>query len=180
MDNRGLGVLPPGRDIINSMKKLLLKSKSSVLGSFVIKTWDSKTGKLLWQSKPIKNKVVSSSGYGRNIVIRNLVGDDTYQIEIDGAIIGTGTTAPADSDTGLVTPTTLTTISVIPVASYLISNDTVIISFFVTDADLPNGTYKEFGMKCGSQLFSRALITPNFTKGSNQNTSIDYTIQLTG
>lgn len=160
------------------IKRLGLNSKGAMLGSFVIKTYDNRTGKLLYQSKPIKNRIVSSSGYGRNIVIRNLAGDNTYPIEIDGAIIGTGTSTPSDSDTNLQTPTTLTGITVIPVASSVVSNDSVVMSFYVTDVQLPNGTYNEFGLKCGSQLFSRAIISPAFTKGTNQNTTVDYTIQL--
>lgn len=165
------------------MNKLSLKSSAFLEGTMVIRTWCSKTGKLLWESKPMKNRVVSSSGgYGRNLIMRQLANDPSYTLPVIGAKIGTGTNTPIDADTDLQTPTTLTGISIIPVGSTVISNDSVVFSFYVTDAQLPNGTYKEFGMYCNTtaapRILTRALITPNFTKGSNQNTSVDYTLSL--
>ncbi len=169
-------ILQHGRDILIYMK---LNSSVNLKGSFVIKTWCSLTGKLLWESKTIENLVVSGAGgYGRNLIIRSLVGDTTYPIEIDGAKIGTGTNTPADADTDLQTPTTLTGITIIPIANTVVSNDSVVISLYVTNTQLPNGVYTEFGLFSNLRLFSRALISPTFTKGSNQNTTVDYTITL--
>lgn len=163
------------------MKTLSIKNENGLSGSYVIKTWDASKVKdfkdtlcsePLSVSKRMKNKIVSTSGYGRNLIMRQLAGDTTYSIEIDSAKIGTGTNAPADSDTDLQTAV----LSNIPVANVVVSNDSVLITFFITDALLTNGTYKEFGIYCNGRLFARSLISPNFTKGSNQNATVDYTI----
>lgn len=143
-------------------------------GSYVLKRWCSLTGKLLEEIK-VNNLIVLGSGTGADIVTRQLGNDTTYPIPIDSASIGTGTTSPSSSDTDLATPV----LTGIDVALYDISiPGTVILSFFISDADLANGTYKEFGIFCGARLFARSLITPNVTKGTNQNLSVDYTISL--
>lgn len=162
--------MPLGHD-----KLIPMKSSLSLKGSYKIKLWDSLTGKLISETESIPNLIVSGSGgYGRNLIIRQLSGDSTYPIEIDSASIGTGTNTPADTDTGLQT----SVLASIPVANMVISNDSLLISFFITNAQLTNGTYSEFGIFCNGRLFARSLISPNVTKGSNQNLSVDYTITL--
>lgn len=143
-------------------------------GSFKIRAYDSITGKLKWESPQMENKIVSSSGHGRNIITRQLSGDTTYGIEVDSAEIGTGTNAPADADTNLQTPT----LTAIPIANAIVSNDSVVFTIFITNAQLTNGTYREFALRCGSRLFARALISPAITKSSNENLTVDYTITL--
>lgn len=155
-------------------RKLGVKSQSPFMGQMRITTRDSITGKIIYQSEWIKNKIVSSDGYGRNIIMRQLTGDTTYAIEIDSAQIGTGTTAPTDGDVALETP-----IASFSITAATVNNDSVTFSIFMTDALLANGTYSEFGLRCNSRLFSRILILPTFTKSSNQNTTIDYIITLT-
>lgn len=153
-----------------------MKNKFSIQGSYVIKKWDALTGKLLEESKPIKNLIVSSTGgYGRNIIIRQLASDTTYQIGIDSAKIGTGTNTPADSDTDLQSAV----LSNIQVANSVISNNVVVFTFYITDAQLANGTYNEFGLFCDGRLFARSIISPALVKGSNQNLTVDYTLTIT-
>jgi hypothetical protein len=153
-----------------------LKDKHSIKGSYVIKVYDSITNELIKEYPRVENLVVSGSGgYGRNLIVRKLAGDDTYPIEIDSAQIGTGATAPSNSDIALVTPV----LTGIQVANVAMSNNLVIITFFMTNALLANGTYKEFGLFCNGRMFARSLITPNLVKGSNQNVVVDYTITLT-
>lgn len=166
-------------------KRLKIKQAFKAQGSYVIKTWDADKVKSyqdtlkaqpLFTSKEIKNLIVTGTGYGVDILTRALGGDTTYQVEIDSAKIGTGTNTPAASDTDLQTAV----LSGIAVASVSYpGNGQVIISFFIPNADLANNTYTEFGIFANSRLFARSLITPNFTKGSNQNTTVDYTITLT-
>lgn len=157
-------------------RSIELKSKGGLKGSYVIRTFCSDTGKLLWESNPIENLIVSGSGgYGRNLVIRQLAGDATYQLEVDSASIGTGTNTPTDADTGLQTPV----LASIPIADVIVSNDSVLFRIFITNAQLANGTYNEFGLFSNLRLFARSIISPAFVKGSNQNTSVDYTISLT-
>ncbi len=156
------------------MENPTLKSGLNFKGSYVLKRWCSLTGKLLEEIK-VDNLIVLSSGHGADIVTRQLGNDTTYSMPIDSAEIGTGTTAPAVTDTNLATPV----LTGIDIASYDISTPgTVIVSIFIADADLANGTYKEFALRCGSRLFARSLITPNVAKGTNQNLTVDYTISL--
>lgn len=145
-----------------------------ISGSYTIKITDSKTGELKRTIGPVKNLVVSSTGYGKDIITRQLGGDTTYAIEIDSAKIGTSATAPAVSDTDLVA----SVLSGIDVASVSFGTATVIFSFFIPDADLANGTYRELGIFCNGRLFARSLISPEFIKGSNENSTIDYTLTV--
>ena len=151
-----------------------LQEKAGLKGKLRITKRDSLTGEILYQSDWINNKIVSSSGYGRNIIMRQLAADTTYAIAIDSAQIGTGTNTPADSDIALQTPT-----ATFSITDKNVSNDALTISIFMTDALLANGTYSEFGLRCDGRLFSRVLISPTFTKSTNQDTTIDYVISLT-
>lgn len=150
------------------------KEENGIKGEYTITVYKAGTKEILRKIGPIKNLVVSSSGYGRNLILRRLAGDVTYGIEITNGKIGTGTNTPADSDTDLQTAV----VSTIDVADTNVSNDVAIISFFLTDAQLTNGTYTEFGMFIGAQLFARSIISPSYTKSSNEDTSIDYTLTL--
>ena len=144
-------------------------------GVLVIKKF--KDGKLIWESAPMKNKVVSGSGgYGRNLVLRRLCGDTTYGFAIDSAAIGSGSTAPVDSDTGLETPV----LSSITISNTGVANDVATIDVFISDGSLANGTYREFGFFIGAQLFSRILISPVYTKASGEDTTFTYTLTSTG
>lgn len=156
------------------LQKLKVKSDSPFTGKMRITVHDSITGELKSQSKWMVNKIVSSDGYGRNLIMRQLTGDETYDIEVDSAQIGTGSTTPADSDTSLVSAS-----ATFSITDATVSNDSATFSIFMTDALLPNGTYSEFGLRCNGRLFSRVLILPTFTKSSNQNTTIDYIVSLT-
>ena len=156
------------------MEKLNLKNNSGISGSYVIRKYKAGTKELIWQSEPIKNLIVSSSGYGRNIIARVLASDNTYPLAITSAEIGTGNTAPTNADTNTETAV-LTGISI---AEVVVTNNVVVFSFFIASGELANGTYKEFTMKCGTQLFARSLITPNYVKGTNEDTTIDYTITV--
>lgn len=133
-------------------------------------------GREVWQSAALPNKVVSSSGYGRNIIARQLAGDATYPIEIDSAALGSGSTAAADSDIGLET----SVVSGLSITNAVVTNNVVQVDVFVSDAALSNGTYREFGLFCNGRLFARILISPAYTKASGEDTLFSYTLTITG
>lgn len=145
-----------------------------IAGTLSIQTF--RQGDLVRKIGPIANKVVSSSGYGRNIIARQLIGDTTYPIEIDTVALGDGVVAPADGDTGLgnslVSGLTLTEASV--------SNSVVTIKVFAADGDLPDDTYSEFGLFCTGRLFARILITPSYTKAAGEDTLFIYELTIAG
>lgn len=127
-----------------------------------------------------KNLVVSSDGYGLNVICRQLVGDTSIPIEVSELQFGTGTTAPVAGNTGLETMT----VEDVARATQSISNGQVTMTFFAADLDMANGTYTELGIFCGTagsrRLFARSLISPSYTKGSAEDTTVDYVIDFTG
>lgn len=150
-----------------------MQDKPILKGSYIIRTFDATTGELKRQSPRIENLIVASTGRGLDIITRQLGGDTTYQIEVDTAKIGTGTNTPTIADTDLQTAV----LSGIAVASADFTDvGQVTLSFFIPDGDLANGTYTEFGIFCNGRLFARSLISPGYSKGSNENTTVDYSI----
>jgi len=149
-----------------------VQEQTGLKGTLWIRTYD-KQGNLL-RTQMEDNLVVNSSGHGRNLVVRQLGGDTTYGIEIDAGAIGDDDTTPTDSDTDLANAV----VSSISPSAKVVSNDTVTVQYFLTDASLPDGTYKEFGNFIGSQLFSRAVFSSNYSKSSGEDTRIDYQIKL--
>lgn len=133
-------------------------------------------GTPVWQSAPLPNKVVSSSGYGRNLLARALAGDGTYPPEITSASLGSGSTAPADGNTDLQTPVA----TGLTITNMVVTNDVLQVDVFVPDGSLPNGTYAEFGLFCAGRLFCRILISPSYTKASGEDTLLSYTITISG
>lgn len=123
-------------------------------------------------SPVIQNKIVFNQDNGLNLVIQHLAGIDTYPLHIDSASIGTGSAAPSDSDTSLETPIVVG----IPRATIDINLDNIVTEWFITNDELPNGTYTEFGLHCGTQFFARSLIDPSHSKASNEDTLVEYII----
>lgn len=154
--------------------KLKVKDKGGFIGRYIITVKDDATGKVVERVEG-KNLIVSGAGgYGRNIVIRNIAGDDTFPMEVTTVSLGTGTNVPADSDTDLQTPTSTGH----NIVSTVVSNDQVELRFFIADVNIPNDIYREIGLFCTGRLFARSLITPNFSKSAGQSVTIQYTIIL--
>lgn len=164
-----------------TLQKILLKllrflgaNFVAVKGRYRIFKTDSITSDVLYASDWIDNLVVNGTGTGVNIIARILGNDSTYPLPITKAKIGTGTTAPTNADTdieaGGVTKNS--------VADQVVSGGVVTLSFFYTSAELPNGTYTEFAIFCVNQLFARSIISPSYVKGTNEDTTIEYEIQV--
>ena len=159
------------------MKKIKRKiiNKLSIKGQYKITTLKSGTNEVLRETEYLPNLVVSNTNNGLNLLLLAMRGDETYGIKITQAKIGTGSTATTDNDTDLET----TVLSGIGVGLYN-TNSTVqlLIKFFMSDADLANDDYNEFGIFCGTQLFARSIISPAHTKGSNEDTIISYLVNF--
>jgi hypothetical protein len=145
-----------------------------IAGNLTVKTF--KAGALLRQVGPFPNKVVTSSGYGRNLILRQMAGDITYPIELDSASLGTNSTAAADADTDLNTPT----VTAIPLTNMTVVNNVLTVDVFVADGNLANGTYAEFGLFANLRLISRIIISPSYTKATGEDTLFTYELTLTG
>ena len=156
------------------------KNGLDIEGSYVIKKYRAGTKELLWESERIHNKIVNGgAGFGKNLVARALLGSTwvtVFPLEIDNASIGTGTTAPTYADVDLETPVVE---NILVALGEQVDTSEIIISFFIPDADLANGTYTEFALFCGAQMLARSLISPSYEKGSSEDTSIEYNITIT-
>ena len=156
------------------MKKIT-KTKDTGLGIVGVLTISKfKDGKKIWQSGPIKNRVVSSDGYGRNLIMRQLAGDTLYPLEIDSASVGDDNTAPVDGNTGLGN----SLVAGISITNSITVDDVLDIDVFASDATLPDDTYQEFGLFCGARFFSRVIISPAYTKAAGEDTLFTYQLTL--
>jgi hypothetical protein len=150
------------------------KDSVHIGGFLTIKTY--REGALVRQVGPFKNKVVSSSGYGRNLILRQMAGDVTYPIEIDSAALGDSNTAAADGNTGLGN----SLVSGIGITNMNVANNVLTVDVFVADGNLPNDTYEELGLFAAGRIISRIIISPAYTKASGEDTLFTYELTLTG
>jgi hypothetical protein len=127
------------------------------------------------------NLIMGSSGFGYDIIIQRLVGVNTYSLNILYAELGTGTTPPTLADTGLTTPTNR--IAVGFQQDY--GSTDAVLQFFISDSQLANGTYPEFGSfidgtaTIGSgQIFNHALLSPSYVKTAGTDTTIQLDVSI--
>jgi hypothetical protein len=141
-----------------------------------IRTYRAGTRDLLRELGPFKNKFVSSEGYGRNLILRQMAGDDTLPIEITKVALGDDDTAAADIDTGLgnelVDDIALTNISA--------ANNVLSLDVFVADANLADDTYAEFGVFATDRLIARVVMDPAYTKATGEDTLFSYELTISG
>lgn len=157
------------------MKKIKLKEKYRISGKFRIITFEAGTKKILRKSKWHTNLVVSNTNRGINLVLKRLIGNKTYDLEITQAKIGDDNTAATDNDTDLGNAI-LSGIAVATVEETTTSQITL--EFFIADAELPEDTYEEFGIFAEDQLFARSIIDPAYVKSISEDTKVEYVINL--
>ncbi|MFA6158903.1 MAG: hypothetical protein WC763_04775 [Candidatus Paceibacterota bacterium] len=142
-----------------------------------------KDGALVKQTPWMRNKVVSSSGNGRNLILQALSGDYAGSIEITHAELGTGTTAASDSDTDTEDPQSRAQRSFVSVSANIIT-----LKFFFSDLNLPDDSYTEFtmwmdgdvGLGTGS-IFNRLVFSgAPYVKATGEDTSIEVRVTSTG
>lgn len=64
----------------------------------------------------------------------------------------------------------------VPVAKRTTAGASITLEFFIVDAELAAGTYRELGLRAGSTLYTRALFTTPYTKVDGRDTIIRYTL----
>lgn len=150
------------------------KGKIAMSGRYRIVKTNAISGEVISRTPWIENLVMNGTGTGVNLIARLLGNDNTYSLAITKCKIGTGTTAPTSADTdiesGGVTKNS--------VANQVVSGNVVTLSFFYTSSELPNGTYTEFAIFCTNQIFARSIISPSYSKGTNEDTTIEYEITI--
>lgn len=145
-------------------------SKAGIKGRFRIKEIDPTTGRVLRTGEWIDNLITEADTHGLNMIMRALL-NESISLGITRARIGMDNTAPAVTDTDLVDPLVYD----IEIANRTqIDETTIRIDFFIPNVYLPDDTYREFATYCGTKLFSRALISPDFVKVGNVDVSVEY------
>lgn len=155
----------------NKQRKIKDKSNAGLKGIYTLTKFKAGTREVLSQ-QTVENLIVANANHGVDLITQHLVGITTYPLDITKASIGSGTATPTTADTDLETPVVEDIVRTNGVAT----PTSVTLDFFIPDALLPDGTYGEFGLFCGDQLFARSLIDPAFTKASGEDTSINYQI----
>lgn len=166
------------------MKYTLIKKKSEaqITGHMRLEVRDSITGELKRVHEQT-NKIMASDGFGVNLIMRQFVGNTSFALNLNKCKIGSGTTAPSAGDIDLQTPVTFSVSgAAVDRGNATASVSSVELEFFLSDADLPNGTYTEFGIfTSDSKIFTRVLINAptGYTKASNEDATVRYTITIT-
>lgn len=130
-------------------------------------------------------EVLSVSPWSRNLILASLVtgwglltarmtGDTTKDLIVTSGEIGTSSTATTEGMTALVAPT----VTGILVANTSRTAKQALLTFFIPDGSLPNGTYREFLMRMGSAAFSRAVAASPYIKASGEDTGVEYEVNF--
>lgn len=131
-----------------------------------------------------KNLVVDSTGYGKDI-LRNWI-ISAYpglftQLGPGYVEIGTSSTTPTAADTALGASVARAAISYAQN-----SGGVCTLQFFIVDASLANGTYREAGTFVGGSntlasgnMFNHALFAAPYTKATGTDTTVQVTFTLT-
>jgi hypothetical protein len=142
-------------------------SSATAKGQFTIATYKAGTDIVLRKTEVIDNLILTA---GLSQIPLQHLGNG-QNLEITSLEIGDGDTAVTVSDTELDNMI----VDGVPRANQSAAGLTVNLSFFIPDIDLPNGEYKELGLRTSSDiLYTRALIVPTFTKSSSEDTRVDY------
>lgn len=126
-------------------------------------------GNVVWRSPWMRNLILDS---GLALIPQHHAGNNSDALEITSLEIGDGSTAVSGSDTSLDNMV----VDGIPRASETVTTSSIVIDFFITDAELPDGTYTEVMLRAGSVAYTRALFSTTYTKASGKDTIIRYSL----
>ena len=154
-----------------------MKDGLSLKGTYRIIKSNSITGEVISISPYYNNLIVDGTDTGINLILDRLNSDNTYSLNITHLDIGTNSTAPALSDV-LASATARAA-----KATGVVSGSSLTLNFFFASADLANGTYYDIKLAIDGtasvntgKCFSRALLGSAYTKGTNEDTTIEYVI----
>lgn len=133
------------------------------------------------------NLIMQGALTGKDLFVQylcatGLVGATVYSGGINWGAIGTGTTAPATSDTQLTTETLRASIA----NAQDVGNNQAQLQFFFTDTLLANGTYHEVGTFMNAtvtansgKIFNHALLGTPYVKTTGVDTTLEVDVTLT-
>ncbi len=139
------------------------------------------TKEVLRVSEWTSNLIMLGANTGKTIILQRLIGINTYSLNLNHADMGTGSTAPSAGDIALQTP-----VARAAVASGAMSGNVATLQFFFADANLANGTYREFGSFIDGtgtvstgKIFNHALFGVPYVKASGEDTTIEMQVTIT-
>lgn len=136
-----------------------------------------KDGKIIRQTNWLDNLVTFAYGNGNSLIMNHLMGTSNVSLEVNIAKLGDDNTAPTDDDTDLGN----TLVDDILLSTKTDSTSSLVFTFFAPDASVPEDDYEEVGIFCDKyekKLLARAVISPTFTKSTNEDVQIEYTINF--
>ena len=125
-------------------------------------------GREVWRSPVMSNRILNA---GLSLIIQQHAGV-ANSVAITSLEIGDGTAAVTAGDTALDN----LVLDSVPIAKTVPSTTSIVLEFFITDAELANGTYRELGLRAGATLYTRALFTVPYVKVAGRDTIIRYTL----
>ncbi|QQR82471.1 hypothetical protein IPJ70_04315 [Candidatus Campbellbacteria bacterium] len=150
-------------------------------GRIRVITTKAGTKEVLRVSEWTSNLIMLGANTGKTIILQRLIGVNTYSLNLSHADMGTGSTAPSAGDTTLQAP-----VARAAVASGSISGNVATLQFFFADANLANGTYREFGSFIDGtgtvstgKIFNHALFGVPYVKASGEDTTIEMQVTIT-
>lgn len=156
------------------IKKIIVakEEKKKMRGFVRIETY--KNGKKIRETAEMENLIMLGTDTGKTLILKRLIGINTFTGNITHADIGTGTTPTTEADT------TIDTAVVRSVrGSESVSGSQANMSFFFPDALLPDGSYNEFGTFIDGtisvdtgQIFNRIVFSAPYVKASGEDTTI--------
>jgi len=149
---------------------------AGIKGQFRVTGFNAK-GEVVYVTDWQKNLVISSNGFGRNLIARRLAGITATPIAITKLTLSTNDTTPTVADTSLGGTQVDTDVQFITVSTGGQAN-VIDFSAFYTDADLANGTYNKIGVKMGTILLTSALLDVAIVKDTGEQFRIDYKINI--
>jgi hypothetical protein len=160
------------------MNKAEVKTGMKLMGRIRPITYKAGTKEVLRVGPWSDNLIMNGTNTGLNLILDHLNSDNTYSLNINYADIGTGTNTPAYADTTL-----QTAVSRAVKANGTVSGSILSLFFFWADANLANGTYREFGAFIDGtatvstgQIFERALFAIAYTKATGEDTTVQLDI----
>lgn len=160
----------PLSGILSDLKKEAVNEIERIKASYFIET-----------AVECPNLIMDSPGYGLDLLIQRLTGNNTYTGNILWMEIGTGTTTPTVNDTALTTPVARAAVSY--QEDYGATD--AIVQAYIIDANLANQTYNEVGSfvdgiaSIGSgRIFNHALLSPAYAKTAGTDTTIQVDVNI--
>jgi hypothetical protein len=149
-------------------------------GEVIVRAYRAGTKELLREIRT-PNVIVVGPSRGKDLIVQRLIGTNTYSLNITHGELGTGSSAPAATDTQLESPVARAGVG------YAADNalTTAVLHFFFPDASLPNGTYREFGSFVdgnsslnSGRMFNHALLSDPYEKVSGVDTTVELNVTV--